>query len=72
MTKLEFDRLPVVITFAEHLRMMETYGFAGSQGQTVLEDRCREQLEVVGHDVVAARRGSARPRRALQPEGRAR
>ena len=37
MTKVEWDRVPVVITFAERLRMVETYGFAGSQGQTVLE-----------------------------------
>jgi pimeloyl-ACP methyl ester carboxylesterase len=35
--KVEWDRVPVVITFAERLRMVETYGFAGSQGQTVLE-----------------------------------
>src|SRR5499427_6015318 len=35
--KMEWDRVPVVITFAERLRMVETYGFAGSQGQTVLE-----------------------------------
>jgi pimeloyl-ACP methyl ester carboxylesterase len=35
--KIEWDRVPVVITFAERLRMVETYGFAGSQGQTVLE-----------------------------------
>lgn len=35
--KLAWDRVPVVITFAERLRMVETYGFAGSQGQTVLE-----------------------------------
>ena len=37
MNKAEWDRVPVVITFAERLRMAETYGFAGSQGQTVLE-----------------------------------
>jgi pimeloyl-ACP methyl ester carboxylesterase len=37
MQKAEWDRVPVVITFAERLRMVETYGFAGSQGQTVLE-----------------------------------
>ena len=37
MTKVEWDRVSVVITFAERLRMVETYGFAGSQGQTVLE-----------------------------------
>jgi pimeloyl-ACP methyl ester carboxylesterase len=37
MTAVAWDRVPVVITFAERLRMVETYGFAGSQGQTVLE-----------------------------------
>src|SRR4029079_11159921 len=37
MQRAEWDRVPVVITFAERLRMVETYGFAGSQGQTVLE-----------------------------------
>jgi pimeloyl-ACP methyl ester carboxylesterase len=37
MPKVAWDRIPVVITFAEHLRMVETYGFVGSQGQTVLE-----------------------------------
>jgi pimeloyl-ACP methyl ester carboxylesterase len=35
--RVEWDRVPVVITFAERLRIVETYGFAGSQGQTVLE-----------------------------------
>src|SRR5215471_19441841 len=35
--KIEWDRVPVVITFAERLLVAETYGFAGSQGQTVLE-----------------------------------
>jgi pimeloyl-ACP methyl ester carboxylesterase len=37
MTKVKWDRVPVVITFAERLHVPETYGFAGSQGQTVLE-----------------------------------
>jgi triacylglycerol esterase/lipase EstA (alpha/beta hydrolase family) len=37
MTKIEWDRIPVVISFAEAKQMVETYGFAGSQGQTVLE-----------------------------------
>lgn len=32
-----FDRLPVVLTFAEQLKMLETYGFSGNQGRTVLE-----------------------------------
>jgi len=33
----EWDRVPIVISFAEAKQMMETYGFAGSQGHTVLE-----------------------------------
>jgi pimeloyl-ACP methyl ester carboxylesterase len=37
MNKCVWDRVPVVIRFAEHLRVVETYGFAGSQGETVLE-----------------------------------
>ncbi|MBN9084106.1 MAG: alpha/beta hydrolase [Rhizobiales bacterium 62-17] len=37
MTKIEWDRVPVVISFAETVRMVETYGFVGSQGITVLE-----------------------------------
>ncbi|WP_158916950.1 alpha/beta fold hydrolase [Caulobacter sp. S45] len=37
MTKHEWDRLPVIITFSENLKMTETYGFTGSQGLTVLE-----------------------------------
>jgi pimeloyl-ACP methyl ester carboxylesterase len=32
-----WDRVPIVISFAEAKQMVETYGFAGSQGQTVLE-----------------------------------
>ena len=32
-----WDRIPIVISFAEAKQMVETYGFAGSQGQTVLE-----------------------------------
>src|SRR5437763_4231946 len=37
MTNAEWDRIPVVISFAEAKQMVETYGFAGSQGLTVLE-----------------------------------
>jgi pimeloyl-ACP methyl ester carboxylesterase len=33
----EWDRIPVIISFAEAKQMVETYGFAGTQGQTVLE-----------------------------------
>ena len=33
----EWDRVPVVLAFAEPLGMTETYGFNGSQGKTVLE-----------------------------------
>jgi pimeloyl-ACP methyl ester carboxylesterase len=32
-----FDRIHVLISFAENLKMVETYGFSGSQGKTVLE-----------------------------------
>jgi pimeloyl-ACP methyl ester carboxylesterase len=32
-----WDRIPVILKFAEELRMTETYGFTGSQGYTVLE-----------------------------------
>jgi pimeloyl-ACP methyl ester carboxylesterase len=32
-----WDRVPIVISFAEAKQMIETYGFAGSQGMTVLE-----------------------------------
>jgi pimeloyl-ACP methyl ester carboxylesterase len=32
-----WDRVPVILSFAEQVRMVETYGFTGSQGQTVLE-----------------------------------
>ena len=37
MNSPAFDRVPVIISFAEKLGMVETYGFSGSQGQTVLE-----------------------------------
>jgi len=37
MTDAAWDRIPIVISFAEAKQMVETYGFAGSQGQTVLE-----------------------------------
>ncbi|MGC1302497.1 MAG: alpha/beta hydrolase [Caulobacteraceae bacterium] len=37
MTKHAWDRIPVIITFSENLKMTETYGFNGSQGITVLE-----------------------------------
>jgi pimeloyl-ACP methyl ester carboxylesterase len=36
-TPVAWDRVPVVISFAEAKQMVETYGFAGSQGMTVLE-----------------------------------
>jgi pimeloyl-ACP methyl ester carboxylesterase len=36
-TSAEWDRIPVTISFAEAKQMVETYGFAGSQGVTVLE-----------------------------------
>lgn len=32
-----WDRVPIVLSFAEQVKMTETYGFVGSQGRTVLE-----------------------------------
>lgn len=32
-----FDRIPVIVSFAEKVKMTETYGFAGSTGKTFLE-----------------------------------
>ena len=32
-----WDRVPVILSFAEQVQMAETYGFSGSQGQTILE-----------------------------------
>jgi pimeloyl-ACP methyl ester carboxylesterase len=40
-----WDRIPVVISFAEAKQLVETYGFAGSQGITVLEGQ-----RLVPHD----------------------
>jgi pimeloyl-ACP methyl ester carboxylesterase len=37
MALIDFDRIPVILTFAEQMRMVETYGFTGSQGKTTLE-----------------------------------
>jgi hypothetical protein len=34
---IAWDRLPVILTFAERVQMVETYGFSGSQGKTTLE-----------------------------------
>jgi pimeloyl-ACP methyl ester carboxylesterase len=36
-TRCVWDRVPIVLSFAEQLRMTETYGFNGAQGRTVLE-----------------------------------
>ena len=37
VTPAVWDRIPIVLSFAEQVRMTETYGFNGSQGRTVLE-----------------------------------
>lgn len=37
MAQETFNRVPVILTFQERSRVIETYGFAGSQGMTVLE-----------------------------------
>ncbi|AZG07659.1 alpha/beta hydrolase [Pigmentiphaga sp. H8] len=36
-SKHTFDRIPVILQFREPVEMVETYGFNGSQGYTVLE-----------------------------------
>ena len=41
----KFDRIPVIVSFAEQVKMTETYGFAGSQGKTFLEGQ-----RLVPHD----------------------
>ena len=35
-----WERVPIILSFAEQLQMTETYGFSGSQGHTVLEGQC--------------------------------
>ena len=35
--KAVWDRVPITLSFAEQLKMTETYGFSGSQDRTVLE-----------------------------------
>lgn len=37
MTTDSFERVPVILRFQERARFVETYGFTGSQGMTVLE-----------------------------------
>jgi pimeloyl-ACP methyl ester carboxylesterase len=37
MAPVAFDRIPVLLSFAEPVPMAETYGFSGSQGKTLLE-----------------------------------
>src|ERR1700728_3620073 len=34
---LEWDRVPIILTFAEAPKFAETYGFAGTQGLVTLE-----------------------------------
>ena len=36
-SKENFERVPVIVSFAEQVKMTETYGFAGSTGKTFLE-----------------------------------
>ncbi|HEY8580938.1 MAG TPA: alpha/beta hydrolase [Beijerinckiaceae bacterium] len=36
-SRCAWDRVPIVLSFPEQLKMTETYGFVGSQGMTVLE-----------------------------------
>ncbi|HTH97931.1 MAG TPA: hypothetical protein VL574_10975 [Stellaceae bacterium] len=46
VTKHAWDRIPVVLSFSEQVKMTETYGFVGSQGKTVLEGQLLLPREV--------------------------
>ena len=37
MNSPAFDRIPIILQFSEQVKFVETYGFSGSQGFTVLE-----------------------------------
>lgn len=41
-----WQRIPIMVQFAEQVRMTETYGFAGSQGQVFLEGQLLRPLGV--------------------------
>ncbi len=47
----KFDRIPVIVSFAEQVKMTETYGFAGSQGKTFLEGQRLVPLDAGGNIV---------------------
>ena len=44
-----FERIPVIVSFAEQVKMTETYGFAGSQGKTFLEGQRLVPHDAAGH-----------------------
>ena len=46
-----FTRIPVIVSFAEQVKMTETYGFAGSQGKTFLEGQRLVPLDAGGNIV---------------------
>jgi pimeloyl-ACP methyl ester carboxylesterase len=48
---VQFDRIPVIVSFAEQVKMTETYGFAGSQGKTFLEGQRLVPLDAGGNVV---------------------
>lgn len=43
--RVEWTRIPVVLSFAESLEMVETYGFNGSQGRIILEGQQLRPLD---------------------------
>ena len=47
----KFRRIPVIVSFAEQVKMTETYGFAGSQGKTFLEGQRLVPLDAGGNIV---------------------
>ncbi len=46
-----WDRVPIIISFAEQLQMTETYGFVGSQGTTVLEGQLLRPRDALSETV---------------------
>jgi pimeloyl-ACP methyl ester carboxylesterase len=45
MSNNQWDRTPIIISFAETVKMVETYGFVGSQGMVVLEGQLLRPLD---------------------------
>ena len=53
-----FERIPVIVSFAENVKMTETYGFAGSQGKTFLEGQRLVPRDAASHAGAASMSGA--------------